>query len=270
MDPANPAPVAGATETTENPRIIVKYRRGADPENVQRRVAQRRGAVGRGGVGRAILAAERVTPVARAVGLDRLRVVEPLAGQTVEETIAAYADDPDVEYAELDATLHLLDTIPTDPLYSSQWGLAEISAPQVWDVEQGSPSIVVAVIDSGIDLGHPDLIDNLWVNPGEIPGNDIDDDGNGFVDDVHGYDFLEEDGDPADDHGHGTHVSGTIGAVGNNGVGVVGVNWQTRIMVLRFAGATGRSCWSTLRRESRHRPWPTCTSRWNTSWSCCR
>ena len=84
---------------------------------------------------------------------------------------------------------------------------------------------LVAVIDTGIDYTHPDLAANIWTNPGEIAGNGVDDDGNGFVDDVHGYDFANDDGDPMDDHGHGTHVAGTIAAVGNNGIGVAGVAW---------------------------------------------
>ncbi len=107
----------------------------------------------------------------------------------------------------------------------------------------GSSDVIVAVIDSGVDYNHPDLAPNIWTNSGEIPDNDVDDDGNGYIDDVHGYDFLLGDGDPMDARGHGTHVAGTIGAVGNNGLGVVGVNWTCKIMCLRFlnAGGSGRS-----------------------------
>lgn len=116
---------------------------------------------------------------------------------------------------------------------------ADIDAPEAWDITTGSSSIVVGVIDTGIDYTHPDLAANLWTNPGEIAGNGIDDDGNGFVDDVHGYDFFNEDADPMDDHSHGTHCAGTIGAVGNNGQGVVGVAWNVKLMALKFMGSGG-------------------------------
>ena len=98
---------------------------------------------------------------------------------------------------------------------------------------------MVAIIDTGIDYTHPDLAANIWTNPGEIAGDGIDNDGNGYVDDVHGYDFVNNDGDPMDDHFHGTHTAGTVGAVGNNGVGVTGVNWQVKLMALKFLGASG-------------------------------
>jgi subtilisin family serine protease len=97
----------------------------------------------------------------------------------------------------------------------------------------------VAVVDTGIDYSHPDLVDNLWINAGEVAGNGLDDDGNGWIDDRIGYDFVHDDGDPADDHGHGTHVAGTIGAVGNNAVGVTGVNWRCRLVALKTSTSKG-------------------------------
>ena len=139
---------------------------------------------------------------------------------------------------------------PNDPLFSSLWGMsntgqtggvpdADINAPEAWESGVGGAAITVAVIDTGIDYTHEDLAANMWINAGEIPGNGIDDDGNGYVDDVYGYDFFNGDADPMDDHGHGTHCSGTIGAVGDNGVGVAGVCWNVKIMALKFLSASG-------------------------------
>jgi subtilisin family serine protease len=125
---------------------------------------------------------------------------------------------------------------PNDPRFGDLWGLEKIGAPQAWQRTTGG-GVVVGVVDTGIDYRHPDLAANVWSNPGEIPGNAKDDDHNGFVDDVHGIDLVEGDGDPLDDDGHGTHVSGTIGAVGNNGVGVAGVNWTVQIVMVRIFSA---------------------------------
>jgi subtilisin family serine protease len=137
-----------------------------------------------------------------------------------------------------------------DPSFGSLWGLhntgqsggladADIDAPEAWNVTTGSRSVVIAVIDTGVDYTHRDLAANAWRNPGEIAGDGIDNDGNGFVDDVYGWDFTNRDADPMDDNGHGTHIAGTIGAVGGNGTGVVGVNWQVSIMALKFLSGSG-------------------------------
>jgi len=139
---------------------------------------------------------------------------------------------------------------PNDPSFGSLWGLhnigqsggtadADIDAPEAWDIATGSRDVVVGIIDSGIDRTHPDLAANMWSNPGEIAGNGIDDDSNGFVDDVHGWDFYADDNNPHDENGHGTHCAGTIGAVGGNGTGVVGVNWDVSMVALRFLSASG-------------------------------
>jgi subtilisin family serine protease len=140
--------------------------------------------------------------------------------------------------------------LPNDPSFSRLYGLnntgqtggladADIDAAEAWDVTTGSRSVVVSVIDTGVDYRHPDLAANVWTNPREVAGDRLDNDGNGYVDDVHGWDFANNDADPFDDQGHGTHVAGTIGAAGNNGTGVTGVNWQVSIMALKFLDASG-------------------------------
>jgi len=146
---------------------------------------------------------------------------------------------------------------PDDPYYSSSgswgqdyqdlYGMHLINAAGAWDISTGSRDIVVAVVDTGIDHTHPDLAGNMWINEDEIPGNGLDDDSDGFVDNIYGADFSDNDGDSSDYYGHGTHCAGTIAALGNNNLGVVGVNWQTRIMSVKaFPNATDSTFASAL------------------------
>jgi subtilisin family serine protease len=168
---------------------------------------------------------------------------------TVEQALDRLRADPNVEYAEPDYVVHA-DRIPDDPRLAEQWVVRntgqtggtpgdDLDTLRAWNVTTGSRDVIVAVIDSGIDASHPDLRDNLYVNPGEIPGNGIDDDGNGLVDDVSGWDFANADNDPFDDLFHGTHVSGIIGAVGDNGLGVAGMAWRVRILPCKFLNSDG-------------------------------
>jgi subtilisin family serine protease len=176
-------------------------------------------------------------------------------GVKVSAALQRLAQSPLVEYAVPNGLYYLDTTYPSDPQFGALWGLdntgqtggtpdADIDAPEAWDITTGSPQVVVAVIDSGITFDHPDLAGNIYTNPGEIAGNGIDDDANGFVDDVHGWDVVGFDNDPSDVsaacRGHGTHVAGTIGAIGDNAVGVTGVAWNVQIMPIRAFRTTLR------------------------------
>ncbi|MEJ7599196.1 MAG: S8 family serine peptidase [Kofleriaceae bacterium] len=183
------------------------------------------------------------------IGKGELAVIDLAKGVTPDEAIALLAGDPTVAYAERNWVVKAIAT-PNDPRFGELYGMhntgqtggtadADIDAPEAWDNSVGSSSIVVGVIDTGIDYNHEDLAANAWVNPNEIAGNGIDDDANGVIDDVHGFNAITNTGDPLDDHDHGSHVSGTIGAVGGNGIGVVGVNWEVQIMGMKFLDAGG-------------------------------
>lgn len=128
--------------------------------------------------------------------------------------------------------------IPNDPSVSQQYHTALMHVPEAWDITTGSSSVVVTVIDTGVMLNHPDLAANIWTNPGEI-ADGLDNDGNGLIDDLHGYDWVNSDSNPTDDQGHGTLVSGIIAAVGNNGIGGVGVNQQAKIQALKVFSNQG-------------------------------
>ncbi|MBN1796696.1 MAG: S8 family serine peptidase [Sedimentisphaerales bacterium] len=192
--------------------------------------------------------------------LDRIYILELVEGQDLAAALAACKQDPAVEYAELNYILHEHMT-PDDTHFSIQWPLentgqmypesgkynhppgeydADIDMPDAWDIFTGSADIVVAVIDTGVDYNHRDINDNMWVNQAELSGTaGLDDDLNGYIDDVYGYDFYNRDGDPMDDRGHGTHCAGTIAAETNNLQDIAGMCWQAKIMAVKFLGSGG-------------------------------
>jgi subtilisin family serine protease len=191
-----------------------------------------------------------------AIGVTFFETVDGLVVLTLPEgmdvtTARSLAKALDgVAYAEPNYIL-TTGVTPNDPSFGSLWGLhntglpdgtadADIDAPEAWDMVTGSAGVVVAVLDTGIDYTHPDLTANMFRNEAECLANGVDDDLNGYVDDCHGIDTANGDSNPFDDNVHGTHVAGTIGAAGNNGVGVVGVNWQVKLMPCKFLGANGK------------------------------
>ncbi len=173
-------------------------------------------------------------------------VVQP--GTDLRTAMAAYQLRSDVQLVTPDFKL-TLQTTANDTNYASQWGLsnngasggragADIGAEQAWQFGTSS-SVIVGVLDTGVDYNHPDLSANIWRNSNELAGNGVDDDHNGYVDDTKGWDFANNDANPMDDNGHGTHVAGTIGASGNNAIGVTGVAWRVLLMPLKFMDASG-------------------------------
>ena len=199
---------------------------------------------------------------AQAQLFSQWKVVSFEKGQSLSDMFSLLQQDPNVEYVVPNLRLKAQATTSSE-LNDQLWGLnntgqsfditdengnvietvepvagIDINAPEAWDIRTDASEIVVAVIDSGIDYNHSDLSKNIWTNPGEIAGNGIDDDGNGYIDDVHGYDFVNRDGDPMDDLGHGTHCAGTIAASANDG-GIVGVAWSAQLMGVKILDENG-------------------------------
>ncbi len=199
---------------------------------------------------------------ARVPELDRIYKIDfgTDKKQSILQILGEYKSDPEVEYAELNYRVSIC-VEPNDPLYPLQWSLnniaqaypyagftppprsldSDIDAPLAWNKTVGSSDIVVAVLDTGVNYAHRDLAGNIWINQAEDDGLEgVDDDGNGYVDDIYGYNFIDSGPDPNDNHGHGTHCAGTIAARGNNGLDVCGVSWNAKIMALNFLGRFGR------------------------------
>ena len=239
---ATPADQAAKAIMEDNPgleylpgRVLVRFKADAPPGLV----ASARGLIG---------TADR-KPIKIVPGLERLDI-----GMDVPQAVAYLSGLPFVEYAEPDYVLQAA-TIPDDVYFGNQWALnntgqnvvgvigtndADMDMPEAWDTMTGNGNTVIAVIDTGTQWDHPDLAGNIWSNPNETL-NGIDDDGNGYVDDIQGWDFYSHDNNPTDSSGHGTHTAGTICAQGNNGEGVAGVLWSCKIMPLRFLGNGGGS-----------------------------
>ena len=186
------------------------------------------------------------TPAGQHPRLRRNYLIRFPAAWALEPLRQRYAKHAAIEAVELNRLNRpCAEIVPNDPNYREQWNLALINMPQAWDIEQGNREVTVAVVDGGVDMQHPEFRSQLWRNVGEIPGNGVDDDGNGYIDDLNGWDFSDaptlpgkgdwtvRDNEPEDEIGHGTHVSGIIAAAANNGIGIAGIAWRCRLMPLR-------------------------------------
>ena len=216
--------------------LIIKPKRGASDQSI-----------------RALHASLGVGVSARFADLGNIEVLDLPPGLSVVAAMERYMRHPLIEYAEPDFIVNTSQISPQftpNDLVSNLWGLnntgqtggtvdADIDAPEAWDIRTDASTVIVGVVDTGIDYNHPDLAANMWRNVNETAGDGIDNDGNGYIDDVHGINGITNSGNPMDDQYHGTHVSGTIGAVGNNGVGLVGVAPNVKLMGLKFLSSSG-------------------------------
>jgi subtilisin family serine protease len=240
--PISAYPWAQPTARYAPGEILVKFKEGLSKEHTER-IHRSRGF--------------KVAGRLKRVPIERINLP---AGWSIEEAISFYRADPAVEYAEPNYIRRAFKT-PNDPYFTELWGLhntgqtggtqdADIDAPEAWYIQTDCSSVVIAVLDTGVDLDHEDLKESIWRNTGEdwsngSPGNNgLDDDGNGMIDDYCGWDFVNCDNDPADDNSteddyHGTHVTGIIAARGNNGVGITGICWSASIMILKILDEDG-------------------------------
>ncbi|WP_395748198.1 S8 family peptidase [Prosthecobacter sp.] len=221
-------------------QLIIKVRPGTSTEHLNSALAER---------GISVL-----QPVSTELFTVRLSASDLDALQKGMDTLNAMA--PLVESAEPDG-VGFGSGIPNDPSFSTQWGNhntgqsggtvdADLDAPEFWDILEGTPGRVIAVLDSGLNMTHPDLLNVAWTNPGEIAGDGIDNDSSGRVDDVTGWDFVNNDNDPTDDHGHGSNVSGIIAAKRNNSVGIAGMLSGVKIIVCKILNSSNSGLTSNL------------------------
>ena len=250
-----PNPSTGVEEEVTRNRIamVADHAMVALPEGLdEAKVAEAAAAYGlkvrsklRGGGGIYLMEIPEVT-------LDSMPLTVKMLTEAMAAAQPAVAGAP-ILAAEPDYLVHATaeaQRLPNDTKFRELWGMhntgetggawdADIDAPTAWALSTGSLAVKVAVIDTGVDITHPDLAGNIWTNPGEIPGNGVDDDKNGYVDDHRGWNFVNDTPNAGDDQYHGTHCAGTVGALGNNGLGVVGVAWQVSIVPLKFLSASG-------------------------------
>jgi len=226
------------TRSFGRPEILVKFKSGVSQETIERLTAQRH---------------DRVED--RIENVDGLDAIDDLDNADAATVVSEYQQLPEVEYAEpnfeieLDAAEGpLVPVLPHDPQFTDQWALsnsgqrggkqgADISAPLAWATTTGSDKVVVAVLDSGVDYTHEDLVENMWVRPASMApyhDNEL-----GTIDDENGFNAIDTASDPMDENGHGTHCAGIIGAEGENDIGIAGVNWKVKIMPLKFMNAGG-------------------------------
>jgi subtilisin family serine protease len=205
-----------------------------------------------------VYAFEKIFPNADNTILDTIYLLHVPIGYDILSIVHEYLSYSDIVYAEPNG-IGFLCNIPNDTNFSKQWSLhntgqtyygtlhgtpdADIDAPEAWDIETGSPDVVIAIIDTGVDYTHPDLAANIWNNTDEIPGNGIDDDHNGYLDDIRGWDLCDNNSDPKDIWGHGTECAGVAAASTNNGIGIAGVGGKCKIMPLKICNETGWWTW---------------------------
>ncbi len=240
--PPSPPPTLGRKEEGRGVmefkagEIIVKFKEGIPQAGVQ-----------------SLLLAEDISILDEMDNLG-LRLLSVPQGRELEKA-EELKRSPLVEYAEPnyvvqiadaitagpDYSFRVLDVEPNDPLFLSQWNLPKIEAPAAWDITTGSDRVIIAFVDSGVDLTHPELKDRIWINTDEIAGNGVDDDGNGKIDDVHGWDWVNWDDEPLDDYGHGTFVASIAVAETNNGIQMAGVSWGAEVMPIKVFDERGDS-----------------------------